>query len=132
MTKEEQLAKALMTLETYVRNLALAAGKTEAYAEKLWGKIRNSSGVLKELSYFHDYGNFLCKYRVAGYTLADILVWQVDHFKAYLDRREEVNRFERERLLLAALDIMVQMEENPAPFVEKMQRETGTDYEGKY
>ena len=78
------------------------------------------------------YGSFLCKYQVAGYTLADILVWQVDHFKAYLDRHEEVNRYKQEKLLLTSLDVMLQMEENPQIYVEKMQNETGTDYEGKY
>jgi hypothetical protein len=56
----------------------------------------------------------------------------VDHFKAYLDRHEEVNRWHPERLFLHALDIMLQMEVNPQPFVDKMQGETGTDFVGKF
>ncbi len=132
MTQEERLALAMQTLEGYVRDLAVAAGESEAFAEDLWQRIRASEGVLRELAYYHDYGNFWGEYKVAGYSLADILVWQVDHFKAYLDRHEEVNRWHPERLLLHSLDIMLQMEVNPQPFIGKLRGETGTDYVGKF
>ena len=132
MTQKEQLEKALETLEQYVGTLAEAAGESPEYAKELWNRIRNSSGVLQELAYYHDYGEFLCRYQVEGYTLADVLVWQVDHFKAYMDRPLEMNRYRRERLLLTALDILLQMEENPAPYIEKMKGETGTDFVDKF
>lgn len=130
--KADQVAKAMETLEQYVHQLAVQAGESEEYAKDLWSRIRQSVGVLKELAYYHDYRKFWGAYKVAGYSLTDILVWQVDHFKAYLDRREEVNRWEPERLLLHALDIMLRMEVNPQPFVDKMRGETGTDYVGKF
>lgn len=132
MTKEEQLEAAYRTLEGYVRELAVKAQESEGYGQELWERIRKSEGVLLELAYYHDYGKFLCRYQVEGYTLADILVWQVDHFKAYLDRPLEMNRYRQERLLLAAFDIMLRMEQDPVPYVEKMRGETGTDYVGKF
>lgn len=132
MAQEEQLQKALETLEKYVGSLAAAAGESPKYAKELWNRIKNSGQVLQELAYYHDYGQFLCMYQVEGYTLADILVWQVDHFKAYMDRPLKMNRYRQERLLLTALDIMLQMEENPAPYVEKMKGETGTDFVDKF
>lgn len=130
--REELVARAMKTLERYVYELATMAGENEEYAEDLWNRITKSTGVLKELAYYHDYRKFWGEYKVAGYSLTDIVVWQVDHFKAYLDRREEVNRWQPERLLVHALDIMLQMEVNPYPFVDKMQGETGTDYVGKF
>lgn len=130
--QERRLAQALKTLQTWLTELAAGAGETEQYALDLWERMRQSTGVLREFAYYHDYGKFLCEYQVAGYTLADILVWQVDHFKAYLDRPEEMNRYRQERLLLTALDIMLQMEQNPQPYAEKMRGETGTDFQGKY
>lgn len=129
---DDRLAQAMQTLENYVRQLAEQAGENEEYATDLWERIQKSNGVLRELAYYHDYGNFWGQYQVAGYTLADILVWQVDHFKAYLDRHEEVNRWHPERLLLHALDVMLQMETDPMPFVRKLQGETGTDFVGKF
>lgn len=132
VAKDEMLEKAMKTLENFVIRLSVEAGETEAYGIKLWNGIKRTGGILQELAYYHDYGNFLCQYKVAGYTLADILVWQVDHFKAYLDRPAEMNRYRKEKLVLAAFEIMVQMEENPQPYIDKMSNETGTDFEGKY
>ncbi len=130
--EDERLARALKTLEEYVYDLAEKAGESREYAEDLWNRIRRSGGVLQELAYYHDNGQFWAQHQVAGYRLTDILVWQVDHFKAYLDRREEVNRWHPERLFLHSLDVMLRMEKDPEPFVKKMQGETGTDFVGKF
>lgn len=130
--QKEQLENALKTLRSYIYALAEQAGETQEYAERLWSQMEKSGGVLQELSYYHDYGKFLCKHKVEGYTVADILVWQVDHFKAYMDRPMDMNRYHREKLLLSAFEIMVKMEENPIPYVSKMRSETGTDFVGKF
>ena len=129
-SEKAQLEKALEVLRDFVCSLALEAGKVHEYGETLWQDIRNSTGLLRELAYYHDYGRFLCEHKVEGYTLADILVWQVDHFKLYMDRPEEMNRYRQPRLFLEALEIMTQMEKNPAPYIEKMRCETGQDILG--
>ncbi len=125
--KKENLEKALGILHEYVRGMAKQAGESEAYGEGLWQGIRQSGGLLQELAYYHDYGRFLCRYQVEGYTLADVLVWQVDHFKLYMDRPGEMNRYRQQRLLLAAFDTLLEMEKEPGPFLEKMRCETGQD-----
>ena len=132
MTQEELLNKAMETLRSYVLELSEKAGKPEGYGEDLWNRIKQSNGVLRELAYYHDYGEFYGKYEVAGYTLTDVLVWQVDHFKAYMDRHEEMNRYRTERLFLESLDVLLKMEKDPAPYVEKMKGETGTDFADKF
>ena len=130
MDQKEQLEKALAVLEKFVQALAQQAGESEEYGERLWQGISRSEGLLQELAYYHDYGSFLCKYKVAGYTLADALVWQVDHFKLYMDRPEEMNRYRQPRLLLSAFDTMLQLETDPEPLMEKMRCETGQDILG--
>ena len=132
MNQEEALQKALEALQQYVRKLAQKAGESEEYAAELWKKIARSNGILREFAYFHDTGDFLGEYKVVGYGITDILVWQVDHFKAYLDRPEEMNRYHREKLLLTAFEILCNMEENPQVYVEKLQGESGTDFVDKF
>ena len=127
MDEKEQLEKALAILRDYVCALAGQAGKDAEYAEQIWQGIRQSGGLLQELAYYHDYGEFLCRYKVAGYTLVDVLVWQVDHFKLYMDRPDEMNRYRQPRLLLSAFETMLQMEREPELFTEKMRSETGQD-----
>lgn len=127
MDEKTKLEKALAVLREFVCGLAKQAGESQEYAETLWQGIRQSRGLLQELAYYHDYGEFLCRYEVAGYTLADVLVWQVDHFKLYMDRPEEMNRYRQPRLLLASFETMLQMEKEPGTYVEKMRCETGQD-----
>ena len=126
MEENQALVQALKTLEQFVLDLSDRAGCGEEYGRKVWEGIRSSQGLLQELAYYHDYGKFLGKYKVAGYTLTDVIIWQVDHFKLYMDRFD-MNRYHQERLLLQAFETMVAMEQNPAPFVEKMRGETGQD-----
>lgn len=127
MGQREQLDKAYETLRQFVCGLAVQAGQGVEYGEMLWQGIRQSGGLLQELAYYHDYGEFLCRYEVAEHSIADVLVWQVDHFKLYMDRPEEMNRYRQPRLLLAAFDTMLQMEKEPEQFLEKMRSETGQD-----
>lgn len=122
-----QLENALNELHRFVLELAERAGESAEYGEQLWQGIRQSSGLLQELAYYHDYRSFLSKYQVAGYTLSDALIWQVDHFKLYMDRPQDMNRYRQEKLLLSAFETLLQMEKDPATLTEKMRRETGQD-----
>lgn len=122
-----QLENALNELHRFVLELAEHAGESTEYGEQLWQGIRQSCGLLQELAYYHDYGSFLSKYQVAGYTLSDALVWQVDHFKLYMDRPQDMNRYRQEKLLLSAFETLLQMEKDPTTLAEKMRRETGQD-----
>lgn len=125
--KNEALEAALNELHRYVLNLAEKAGESTEYGEQLWQGISQSGGLLQELAYYHDFGSFLSKYQVAGYTLSDALIWQVDHFKLYMDRHQDMNRYRQERLLLSAFETLLQMEKDPRTLAEKMRVETGQD-----
>ena len=122
-----QIGAAMNELHRFVMELAKKAGESAEHGEQLWQGIRQSSGLLQELAYYHDYGSFLSQYKVAGYTLADALVWQVDHFKLYMDRPQDMNRYHQEKLLLSAFETLLKMEQDPRAFDEKMRGETGQD-----
>ena len=119
-------------LKEWTCTLAKSVGKTMEEAGEFWDRLKEDAELLEELEYYAIHKEFLCKYKVAGYTVTDILVWQVDHFKAYLDRREEINRYRQDKLIYNSFDILLQMRDKPEFYVNKLQGETGTDYEGKY
>ena len=127
MTEEQK--KALQSLYLFVIDLSEKSEKGKEYGRELWDRIVLSEGVLKEVAYYFDTGKFWDGYEVAGFHLTDILVWQVDHFKAYMDRREEMNRYRTERLFLESIEVMLDMEKDPEPFVKKMRDESGTDFD---
>lgn len=121
------MRQALVRLKTWAAELCRQAGKDESYLAEFWDGLCEAEGMLREFAYYYDTGSFLCEKKVEGYSLADIMVWQVDHFKAYLDRGEDCLRYDSARLLLAAFSIMMKMEKDPAVYIEKMRQESGTD-----
>lgn len=127
MTKEEQ-TKAY----AWARALCYYAGEDEAFLQRFFEMLIGSEGVSREFLYYLKHQNFLCDYQVAGYSLVDIMVWQMDHFKAQLDRDRTDMKSNGDKMLLEAFHTMLLMEREPEHYVNLMRTETGTDYPEKY
>ncbi len=126
--KEEEKAKAY----AWAKALCYYAGEDESFLESFFTMLTASEGVSREFLYYLEHQDFLCAYQVAGYSLIDIMVWQMDHFKAQLDRDRSEMKSNGDKMLLEAFHTMLLMERDPEYYVNLMQSETGTDYEGKY
>ncbi len=116
----------------WAKALCHYAGKDEIFLGRFFEMLTASEGVWREFLYYLEHQNFLCEYQVAGYSLIDIMVWQMDHFKAQLDRDRTQMKSNGDRMLLEAFHTMLLMERDPQYYVNLMQSETGTDYPGKY
>ena len=116
----------------WAQALCRCAGESGIFLEDFWRRLRQSEPVYREFVYYLENQNFLCEYKVNGYGLVDIMVWQMDHFKAQMDRGRDDMKNNGDKMLLMAFDTLLKMERDPARYVGLMQTETGTDYEGKY
>lgn len=116
----------------WAESLCYYGEEDAAFLEQFWSALLSSEGVYREFTYYMENQNFLCRYKVAGYTVVDIMVWQMDHFKAQMDRGHYDMKQNGDKMLLMAFDTMLKMEKHPEKYVQLMQSETGTDYEGKY
>lgn len=116
----------------WAKALCHYAGENESFLENFFAMLTASEGVFEEFVFYLDHQNFLGKYKVAGYGLIDIMVWQMDHFKAQLDRDRRDMKENGDRMLLMAFHTMLLMEREPEYYVNLMQIETGTDYADKY
>ncbi len=112
--------------------LCFYAGEDSAFFEGFWSALKESQPLYREFVYYLENHNFLCEYRISGYTIVDIMVWQMDHFKAQLDRGHDDMKQNGDKMLLMAFDTMLKMEKQPEKYINLMQSETGTDYPGKY
>ncbi len=119
-------------LRDYIRELCIRSGKDNVFAEAFLNELMSDEEICQEFVYYMEHGNFACKARVAGYTVVDIMVWQVDHFKAWLDRDNSTTRQSGDGMLLMAFNTFLAMKKNPDQYIQKMQYETGTDYPDKY
>lgn len=108
------------------------AGEDESFLKDFWLRLRQSENVYREFVHYLEHQSFLCDYKIEGYSVVDIMVWQMDHFKAQMDRGRDDMKNNGDKMLLMAFDTLLKMEREPERYVELMQTETGTDYEGKY
>ena len=116
----------------WAKALCYYAGKDEAFLEQFWKALTQSEGVYQEFVYYLEHQNFLCSYQIQGYSLVDIMVWQIDHFKAEMDRRDPGMGQNGDKMVLLAFDTLLKMRKNPGKYVRALQGETGTDYPEKF
>lgn len=116
----------------WARALCYYAGEDEEFLKNFWRLLKQSQGVYKEFLYYLEHQQFLCTYKVSGYSVIDIMIWQMDHFKAQMDRGKDDMKNNGDKMLLMAFDTLLKMEQNPEYYVNLMQTETGTDYPEKY
>ncbi|MBQ6887306.1 MAG: hypothetical protein IJN54_07325 [Lachnospiraceae bacterium] len=119
-------------VKRWICELCDAAGEKALFAENFINRLEQAPEIYKELLYFAYHQNFLCQYKIQGYSIVDIMVWQMDHFKAQLDRDNYTVKHNQNKMVLTAFDTFLKMEKEPQKYVELLQSETGTDYPGKY
>lgn len=119
-------------LYNWVRMLCHYGQEDETFFENLWHSLQQQKDIYREVEYYARHGDFLGETEICGYTVIDVLVWQIDHFKSHMDRGEYDMQSNPERMALMAFHTLLEMKKNPDSYVLAMQTETGTDYAEKY
>ena len=127
MNESKELEKALTLLKNWAYELSKCAGKTQEEAEAFWKRLLHDKAVYSEYKYYFNNREFLCELNIDGYTIADLLVWQMDHFRAHLDRSDSENRYDKDKLLYSTFNIFLDMHENPEVVKKVFSEETGID-----
>ena len=118
-------------LYEYARSLCDEAHEEDGVLEEFWRRVSAYPEVLKEFEYYREHRDFLCELKAGGITVADILVWQIDRFKAALDEGKFALKYNGPHMVLAAFYTMCDVIDDPSRFTSRFASETGTDYEGK-
>lgn len=103
------------------------AGADEAFLKDFWERLTNDPAIYEEFVYYLEHQDFLCKVKIEGYGLVDLMIFQIDHFRAVMDQDVADMRFNKDKMLLMAFNSLLQMRKDPEPFVRMMQGQTGTD-----
>lgn len=117
--------------QQFARALCYYAEKDESFYEDFWNRLCEEQDIFEEFCYYMEKQQFSCKTKISGYTVVDILVWQIDHFKAEMDR-DNGRKENGNKMLLDAFDTFLKMKQNPEKYIHAMQEETGTDYPDKF
>ncbi len=103
------------------------AGADEAFLSDFWARLTADEEIYEEFVYYLEHQDFLCKVKIEGYGLVDLMVFQIDHFRAVMDQDVADMRFNKDKMLLQAFNSLLRMRKDPEPYVRMMQGETGTD-----
>lgn len=117
-------------LSQIISDSAKRAGLSEDFAEDFGKKLAGNTEVLNEYVYYLKTGNFLGAYKAASLSIPDIIVYQIDHFKAAMDQDRLDMKFNPDKMILMAFDKMLQLAESPLEaeiFKNRLTSESGTD-----
>ena len=107
-------------------------GLDAAFANRFWQALSQDDEIYREYVHYLVYQDFACKASVNGITITDILIWQIDHFKAQLDVDTTLTKRRRGSMVLLAFDTFLKMKKDPERYLRKLGEDTGTDYPGKF
>lgn len=114
-------------LKGFIHRLCQFGNEDEAFYQNFITELTPHEDIIRELTYYMNHGDFLGEASVAGYSVMDILVWQIDHFKSHMDRGEYDMESNPDRMVLLAFDTLLKMKQNPTDTKLAIQGETGTD-----
>lgn len=123
MTKE--------ALYEYTRTMCIQANEEDNVLDVFWNAVISHPEVMKEYEYYAENNDFLCELVVDGISVTDILVWQIDRFKAAIDEGKFALKYNGPHMVLAAFYTMTDVCDNPGKYKARFLSETGTDYPGK-
>ncbi len=103
-----------------------AGFSTERKAALLDG-LEEHPDIAEELAYYLEHRDFLCKVNVAGMTMVDVLIWQIDHFRAFLDRDTDLTKRNPAAMGVLAAETMLRLRRDPDNVLKEYSDDTGTD-----
>lgn len=120
-------------LYAYTAELVKRAGiEDDGYTYRFVAALGEHPAIRDEYIYYLEHGSYSCTYTIEGCSIADIIIWQMDNFKALLDNADAQNKGNPYKMTLLGFDTMMKMADDPGTYISKMHATTGTDYLGKY
>lgn len=112
----------------FLNELCAYAGFKDGYADEVWQEFTRHPKIYEEFAYYIDHHELLGKYYIKGYNILDCYVWQrINYIFRYLDRGKIWRDCNEETMVLLAFDFFMKMEDDPQPYLEKLEEDLGRD-----
>lgn len=112
----------------FLSELCEYAGFRADFADETWQEFLKHPEIYQEFVYYIDHHELLGKYYIKGYNVLDCYVWQrINYIFRYLDRGKIERDCNEETMVLLAFDFFMKMEDDPQPYLEKLDEDLGRD-----
>ena len=116
-------------IKAYERFYALGeyAGRDVQWLDELWAKLVQNGELMEEMFYYLDHHNFADKYRIEGYGMTDLYVFQMSRYNLIRDIGKNTAACNKESMVLGAFYDMALMAIEPEKYVKKLSGGPGMD-----
>ena len=119
-------------IREYTREACERSGYSQEFFADFWNRLMERQDIYKEYVTYLVTGDFPGQVKVEGYQVVDVLIWQMDRFKAKMDTDTYDTKHDETKMVLSAFDTFLKMAKEPEAYVAKMREDTGTDYPDKF
>ncbi len=116
----------------YTRKICEENNMPQEFLDTLWNNFLENDDIYTEYVWYLLTQDFKDTVKVDGVSVVDVLIWQIDHFKAQLDMDTYETKRNKATMVLRAYDTLLKMRKEPEKYIRHMQEDTGSDYPGKY
>lgn len=101
--------------------------KSPQWQEEFWSALLTDSNIYDEFLYYLEHHNLLGNYKIAGYSVIDLFIWQLDCYNVSADLGKIDRRCNKEEMILNSFYHMLKMRENEEEYIKKLQSDFGND-----
>ncbi|MBE5870337.1 MAG: hypothetical protein E7294_03630 [Lachnospiraceae bacterium] len=110
-----------------LEQLCECAGEKESMRDLLWQEFLGDEELYEEFVYYAQHHTIQGKMKVAGYTLLDLFVQEMDSFNLTHDTGKNTAFCNKEDMVLRAFLTMAGLKREPEKYKERFDRGFGMD-----
>lgn len=100
---------------------------SDEWRDRFWNRLLLNDAVYKEFLYYAENHDFLLEVKVDGYSVIDILVWEMRKYNVRMDRGKNGSECDKEAMVLESFSTMLDMCENAQEIEWSMEMRNGMD-----
>lgn len=121
------IASEKIKLFSYLSEMCEYVRYTEEWRDAFWNKLLENEAVYQEYIYYAEHKDFLLDTKVNGYSVIDILVWEMRKYNVRMDRGKNGEDCDKEAMVLEAFNTMLDMCNKTANVEWSMEMRNGMD-----
>ena len=116
-----------LKLYEYLTSLCAYVQYTDEWRDQFWERLLKEEKIYLEFLYYADHQDFQCKCKIDGYSVIDILVWQMRKYNVRTDRGKNGADCDKMAMVLESFRTMLDMVQNGSKIEWSMEMNNGMD-----
>ena len=103
------------------------AGLSREFGDGLWTELLLDPEIYEEFVFYLSHHTFMDAVKIAGYSLSDLYVWQMDKYNLIREIGKNPTTCNKETLVMNAFHTLVDMKKRPDIYVKRIESGRGLD-----